>query len=742
MPSVEQKGQALQDYGTAAAISIIAAVFLLELGKADLHVPFDYGGDGLLYALITKTTVEHGWFWRNPDLGAPGGFELYDFPASAHDSFHLLLIKLMSIFSSDWALLFNLYFLLGFPLIALSAMAVFRHFRVSSGPAIVGAVLYSFLPGRLLKGEGHIFMDVFYQVPLAILMLLWVCGKDPPLVRDREHRRWPGLEIRRGRSWGSLLICGLVASTSLYYAFFTTCLLVASGIWAAAERRSMRNAIAGIALAGVVVAGLAANAMPSLMYQRSHGANHAVAEREPWQAEVFGLKIAQLLLPADGHRLPALRELKERYNARAPLVGENSATSLGLVGDAGFLALIGSVLSRRRPEGSLGEPMRALSTLNLMAVLLGTIGGFGSLIALLITPQIRTYCRVGVLIGFFAIFAVVLLLERLRERRPRLAGAALPAVLMIGLLDQATTFTTRPYATTKKKYASDANLVHRIYAAVAPGAAIFELPYMSFPENPSIHHMPDYEPSRLYMHSSGLRWSYPTMRGRSGDAWVRDVSQYEPSRMGIALTAAGFGGILIIRDGYADNGCAIEAGFRSTLGVEPLVSQNGDLAFFSLTRCPGRACEMCGASNQPCCGDGTCGGGTLCHDGRCQCGKLESGQTLASGQAMASCDGRFSLIMEGNGNLVLRGCNCPGPGGSCWSSNSSGHPGSRLEMQPDGNLVVSGSDCVADTGCWSPGPGGHPGDTLLLQNDGNMCVVGPGCTGPNGTCWCSNTCCH
>jgi hypothetical protein len=36
---------------------IVAAVLFLELPLADLHVPFDYGGDALLYALITKSVV-------------------------------------------------------------------------------------------------------------------------------------------------------------------------------------------------------------------------------------------------------------------------------------------------------------------------------------------------------------------------------------------------------------------------------------------------------------------------------------------------------------------------------------------------------------------------------------------------------------------------------------------------------------------------------------------------------------
>ena len=43
---------------------------------------------------------------------------------------------------------------------------------------------------------------------------------------DRAGGRWPILEISRGRSLAALLICGLCASTSLYYSFFAGCLLL------------------------------------------------------------------------------------------------------------------------------------------------------------------------------------------------------------------------------------------------------------------------------------------------------------------------------------------------------------------------------------------------------------------------------------------------------------------------------------------------------------------------------------
>src|SRR5258708_40043694 len=100
-----------------------------------------------------------------------------------------------------------------------------------------------------------------------------------------------------------------------------------------------------------------------------------------------------------------------------------------------------------------------------------------------------------------------------------------------------------------------------------------------------------------------------------------------PASMLEALKAAGFGGLLIDRNGYADGGCAIEGAFRAVLGVDALVSDNGRLLFFNLASCEGGAGDACGAYGQPCCDRGICRGGS-CHDRTWECGISGSGGRL------------------------------------------------------------------------------------------------------------------
>ena len=397
----------VRGYVLTAATSLLAAVLLLKLWGADLRVPFDYGGDALSFSIVVKSVVDNGWYLHTPQVGAPFGLDMHDFPFA--DSLHLLVIKGMSLFTGDWALLFNLYFLLGFPLIAMAAMAVFRYHRLPFGISLVVSVLYAFLPSRLLKGENHIFMDVFFQVPLAILVVLWVCEERPPLLGAREGR-WPGLNLRSPRAIAALTICVVTACTGLYYAFFTAFLLVAGGAWTSWRRRSPHHLIAGTILAGVIAVGLAANGLPTMLYRAKHGPNEQVAVRKSFDAELYALKPVDLILPVDGHRLKPLASLKARYQSGPPHLGEEG-TSLGIMGTLGLLALLGTLLltPRERPRSDL---FRTLAFLNIMMLILGVVGGLGSLFALLVTPQIRTYARVNVVIGFLALFALGLLLER------------------------------------------------------------------------------------------------------------------------------------------------------------------------------------------------------------------------------------------------------------------------------------------------------------------------------------------
>ena len=118
--------------------------------------------------------------------------------------------------------------------------------------------------------------------------------------------------------------------------------------------------------------------------------------------------------------------------------------------------------------------MDVLTILNIFAVLLGTIGGFGSVFAWAICPWIHAYTRVSVYIGFFAIFMVVACLEAIRRRCVRSVAtgafdyAALGLATAIGVYDQTPPYTVVDYDALKREFRSDAEFVHKIEAVLPP----------------------------------------------------------------------------------------------------------------------------------------------------------------------------------------------------------------------------------------------------------------------------------
>ncbi|MEK7994929.1 MAG: hypothetical protein AAB403_14080 [Planctomycetota bacterium] len=94
--------------------------------------------------------------------------------------------------------------------------------------------------------------------------------------------------------------------------------------------------------------------------------------------------------------------------------------------------------------------------------------------------------------------------------------------------------------------------------------------------------------------------------------------------------------------------------------------------------------------------------------------RLNPAERLGVGSSITSQDGRFTLIMQADGNLVFYG-----PTGKYrWHTGTDGRAVSQAIMQTDGNFVVYGTDGAP---IWATGTG-QPGSWLIVQNDGNLVI--------------------
>lgn len=120
--------------------------------------------------------------------------------------------------------------------------------------------------------------------------------------------------------------------------------------------------------------------------------------------------------------------------------------------------------------------------------------------------------------------------------------------------------------------------------------------------------------------------------------------------------------------------------------------------------------------------------GTVTVPVRAASNQLRSGETLIPQQEIVSLDGRFRLVFQTDGNLVLFFGTTV-----LWSSGTANGQSMVVGMQGDGNLVMYSPDI---TPLWASGTSGS-GALLRLQNDGNA-VIYLGTT----PLWATNTCCH
>ena len=117
--------------------------------------------------------------------------------------------------------------------------------------------------------------------------------------------------------------------------------------------------------------------------------------------------------------------------------------------------------------------------------------------------------------------------------------------------------------------------------------------------------------------------------------------------------------------------------------------------------------------------------------------ELASGQTLRSGEMLTSPNGRFSLYMQPDGNLVLY----DGPftvGTAYWATGTWTLPPeyrpTRADMQNDGHFVLYNDAMIP---AWGSGKWGqqYAGAKLVLQDDGDLVIYLP----DGSRLWATNT---
>jgi phosphoglycerol transferase len=575
--------------GTVAVVAIH-----LRLWRAAWREPWVRGSDADFYLMLARTLGQHGSYLHNRNLGWPFGQDLADLPHGS-DNLHLLALRVLAVLTRGPGAAVNVFFIATFAAVAFTSHLALRRLgftRIASG---VGAFVYAFAPYHFLRGEGHLLLSGYEMVPLGVLLALMLFDEPVPLLRSDGRR---GLDLRSRRTWLVVLVSMALASTGPYYFVFSMMLIAFAAGFHALSGGKWRPVVSAALIIAIGVITFAVNVGPSLLNQLRHGRNTAVAYRSPFETQVYGLKIFQLFVPREGHRIDLLRRLSERTLGKEVFFQSESGQQLGLLGAVVLVLLLGIAgrrLASRRTLRLLNDTdeLRAsrLALLVIACMLIGASGGISFFVSAAGLREIRAWNRISIVIAWLTVVGLAMVIERTsdwltrrwatRPRRARWAPAVVGAlVIIIAFVDQGGN-DAPPYAANHASYASDSAFFATVHDKLGAGAAVFNLPYQPFPEAPPRGQIGEFDEAVGYIFQPTLKWSFGAMRGRVPD--YQKVFETQPAQEWMtSIAAIGFRGVVVDRAGYTEaERTALESQIAELAGPA-VVSADGRYSFYDL----------------------------------------------------------------------------------------------------------------------------------------------------------------
>ena len=567
-PSKQHKGDPMLTKKQNLTREILTVILLLaavaateywffQLWRLDWHVPMFYGGDGIYW--VGQVQRSYG------ELSGSLGWPFYEVAGRYDPNYDLIydiFVWFVGLFTKDTGTVFNLYVLVIPFANALAGYAVFRMVGLRRWLSFAFGLTFGLTPYVQQRMAGHMMLAACEFVPFSVLLCLW-CAEDAQF--NRPGRGF----FKNKRNWLALAMAwGIANNGAAYYPYFTCFFLCVTALCLILRDRRWRAGTSCVVTIAEIVAWMIPDFFPMVLGilngQGSTLTNGVY--RSPVGADIYSLRISSLLLSPNGFGLQKLANWMGRYfhvlaTDEGPMYNENAYGYLGIVGIFGFLALLFMLLRSRdwkagrteRPE--LGDRLWLLSRLNVMALLLATIAGFGGIIGIFVR-FIRGYNRISPYIAFFALLAVGLALEKQLTQHTGRSRKALAAVAILllgyGYWEQQGFF--RPaYEEIQDKWYQDEAFMNEVEAAAGDGAMIFTLPYMKNFENGSLNNMWDYTLLRGPLHSKTLKFTYGAGYGTKNDLWYRETSELEPDAMVAELRTQGMTGIYLDLDGYPED---------------------------------------------------------------------------------------------------------------------------------------------------------------------------------------------
>lgn len=566
----------------AGLVPTFFIMYILRVSEIDLSIPATLGGDEYLIAVLLKSIKENGimGLWFNDRIGAPGISSLIDTPFMDYPLAFLSWV-IVNIFSNINEAIYICYFLTYF-LAGATGYVMFAKVSRNRLLSIVFAVIFSLLPYHFLRGTSHITLSNYYNLALGMCVIYDVYNES--FERGFPCRCSNNILGKIGFVVQMLL----AALGNIYYSFFIMFSVLVAIITKAIKNKQWKTFINEGRVLGTMVIMFLAGILPKVLYGIVNGNNSMAAIRQPLEAELYSLKIIQMLLPPSYSKVPWLAAINRTYSANAININENSAACLGFAGIIGFsiacVVVFLSLFRHKKIEKEISDYILYMSMMILILVLFGSAGGFGTIFSYFVTAQLRCYNRASIVIDAFCLQILLLLLCKVCEYgHQKVASVCTLVILGIVMICDVPARNVNAYQETiKVKDAQYKTFFGNVEREVKEQGMIYQLPVMEFPESPMVVNLTDYAHFRGYLYTDKLRWSYGSVKGRddaNAKLYVDEGMSYEFISN---IIDAGFSGIYIDTDGYEDAGKEIIEFYNNVIGQSPIVSEDGKLYFYKV----------------------------------------------------------------------------------------------------------------------------------------------------------------
>ena len=530
-----------------------------------------YGGDGLLGEGLVKSIQENGLKGAliSYRLGAPQNSILLDTPFL--DWINIVEIYIVSFFVKSPGVVNQIVYWISYPLSTLFMYGLLRMLKCNRGISTVTSFVFAFAPYHFFRNTRHGTLSNYFMIPVAIATGIFILDSldvKKPFSREVYNKIF------------FLLLAFLIGFTNIYYAAFSLIFLVWVVFFRIVKEKSLKHNLIYVIYPGATIAGVGIALAPKMVYTFLHGENTVAAVRPFIDSERYGLKIIQMLLPSWNSRIGHISNITMKYMQDNPYINENICASLGIIASVGFIIACIYLLMNaiRHKEDNIKD---CLVMAVLILTLFCTVGGFGTIFNLLITPEIRCYNRGSIFIACISLVVLALYLSAIKKKYKQIV--LLLGIIVVAFFDQISIENSTKWDNAKQNAYICQIFYGEIEKSAPDNAMIYQIPFMSFPENGPINDMPDYEQLSAYVFTDTIRWSYGGVKGRNTRAQELYVDNGMSEAFLDGIKAEGFCGVCIDLKGFTPEQREMVLSFYSNaVNEQPIVSLDGNLYFYDI----------------------------------------------------------------------------------------------------------------------------------------------------------------